>query len=188
MAELLLIDGVKLEKGIRLPDVKAYAGDVVWVETENALYTDIFVGLLLGLIHPKKGRFKFITSDVSYCDVSEWTPGLKKALSLCKAYSYSLSNFKRLLSGANADYVLDMDVKDMAKSTKVLVSWAISLSTPSLNIILNDPFYGLDKKASAFLSTEIEGVAKDGSLVIILSPDRPAVFSQQVRFTMGGKK
>ncbi len=196
MAELLFIEGAKLENGATLPSVKAYAGDILWVETENDLYSDVFVSLLLGLSKPKKGVFKFFNSNVSYCDVSEWLPQIKKVSSLCRAYAYSkgnhisacVNNVRKLLGGANAGYAFDMDIQKMAKSTRVMMSWAITMSVPALNIILNNPYYGMDKNASLFVSSEIEGAAKDGSLVIIVSHEKPPVFSKQISFTTGKNK
>ena len=196
MAALLFIEGAELENGITLPSIKAYAGDVLWVETENNLYSDVFVSLLLGISKPKKGIFKFFNTNVSYCDISEWLPQIKKVSSLCRSYAYSkgsqisacVNNVKSLLSGANAGYAFDMDMQNMAKSTRVMVSWALTMSVPALNIILNDPYYGMDKNTSLFVSSKIDDVAKDGSLVVIVSHEKPVAFSKHISFTMGKNK
>lgn len=190
MAELLLTKDLVIEGKYEIPNMNAYAGDVVWVETENNFYSEIFISSLLGLLRPSRGELKFFSSDVSYCDITEWLPNIKDASSLCRLYSYSrgvqmsasISEFKRILSQSNAEHVLNMHLKDMVRSTRSLLSWAISLSVPALNVILNDPYYGLDKEASLCLSNEIENCAKDGSLVIIVSQEKPSVFNKQVSF------
>ena len=196
MAELLLIKDVVLDNKVKLPNVKAFAGDVLWVETENSLYADVFISLLLGLLKPKKGTIKFFNSNSSYCDITEWVPQVKDPLSLVRTYSYakglqissSTNNLKRILDGVNLGYLSEMEIKEMAKSSKALVSWAVSLSVPALNIILNDPYYGLDKNSCKFLAKEIDEVAKDGSLVIIMSQEQPMIFTQHISFMAGKNK
>jgi len=190
LAELLLTSGLTVEGKYKFPDINAYAGDVLWVETENALYSEVFISTLFGLLKPSKGDLKFFASDVSYCNVADWAPQVKDAVSLCRLYAYSrgtqmsssVNELKRILSAANAEHILNMDLKDMVKSTRSMLSWAISLSVPALNIILNDPYYGLDKEASVCLSRELDNCAKDGSLMIITSQDKPAVFNRQAVF------
>jgi len=195
LTELLKIDGVELYSGIKLPNTKLYAGDIAWVETENPLFCDVFVGLLFGLVEKKKGNIKFFRSRTSCLDIANWAPHVENAVSLCSLYSYSrgvkistsINELKKILSEVNASYVLNMNLREMTKPTKTLLSWAITLAVPDLNIILNDPYYGADDKTCAVLSSILDDQAKDGSLVLITSTDKPRMFNEHLKFLRGNR-
>ncbi len=196
MTELLKIDGVELcSAGIKIPNSMLYAGDIVWVETENPLFCDVFIGILFGLVEKKRGKIKFFRSRTSYFDIASWTPYVQDAVSLCSLYSYSkgvkistsINELKKILNEVNASYVLNMNLREMTKPTKTLLSWAITLSVPDLNIVLNDPYYGADEKTSSVLSSRLDDQAKDGSLILIVSTDKPRMFSEHLKFLRGCK-
>jgi len=196
-AELICTQDVELIGGIKISDVSASAGDVLWAETSSPLYSDVVVSMLLGLMKPVKGKY-FLASGrvtnrkqrklISFFDAS-WDVGVKDAESFVKmiALNYDQqmsavsSEFKRIIKGLGAEYALKVQFEDLKPATKSIVSTAATLALPFPIVLLREPFYGLEKYATDFLKSELLKLSKDGSLIVIFSESTPALYTKQVQ-------
>ncbi|MEI6092380.1 MAG: hypothetical protein WCQ47_01705 [bacterium] len=183
--KLLILEGVQIHDDIRIPDVSLSSGEVVLVQTQNDLEADVFISFLFGLFPLKTGKAWFSGASlaeykhglISYVDLSRWHPKIDnlehfiKTMAYAKGLqvSYVLNDFKRILEGAGASYALDLSFDEMKPATKKVVSTCITLSMPQLLMVLLDPFFGLDKDNSLFISEQIKKIATDGSAFIILA-------------------
>ena len=196
-AELNFIDGVELVGGIKISNVSALGGDVLWAETASPLYSDVVISMLLGLMKPLKGNYLLASGQVtnkkqkqliSYFDAT-WDVGVRDAESFAKmiALNYDQqmsavsSEFKRIIKGLGAEYALKVKFEDLKPATKSIVSTAATLALPLPVVLLKEPYYGLEKHAAEFLSSELLKLSKDGSLIIVFAESTPAVYTKQVQ-------
>lgn len=193
--DVLLMESVELAGGIKLSDVSAVAGDILWAETASPLYSDVVISMLLGLIGPDKGRYRLAGTRpsnrkqkklISYFSAS-WGVGVKDAetfvkmiaLNYDKKISPVSSEFKRIMKGLGAEYALKVKFDELKPATKSIVSVAATLSLPFLIILLKEPYYGLEKQAADLLTSEILRLSKDGSLVVVFSGAPPPGYTKQ---------
>ena len=164
--DILLMEGIELSGGIKLSDVSAMAGDILWTEAVSPLYSDVVISMLLGLIKPVKGKYRLAGSRpsnrkqkelISFFSAS-WDVGVKDSESFVKmiALNYDQkistvsSEFKRMMKGLGAEYALKLGFEELRPATRSIVSVAATLSLPLLAIFLKEPYYGLEKNASDF--------------------------------------
>ncbi len=191
------MEGIELSGGIKLSDVSAMAGDILWTEAVSPLYSDVVISMLLGLIKPVKGKYRLAGSRpsnrkqkelISFFSAS-WDVGVKDSESFVKmiALNYDQkistvsSEFKRMMKGLGAEYALKLGFEELRPATRSIVSVAATLSLPLLAIFLKEPYYGLEKNASDFLTSEILRLSKDGSLVVVFSESPPPGYTKQCR-------
>ena len=194
-ADVIRTEGVVLDGGIRISDISATAGDVLWAEVASSLYTDVFISLCLGLLKPIKGKYRLaggrVTNSkqkniISFFDAS-WNAGVKDADTFVKMIALSYgeqistvsSEFKRILIGLGAEYALKLDFNELKPATRSIVSTAATLSMPLLVVMLKEPYYGLEKQGSDFLNNEIARISKDGSLVMVFAGSTPAFYTKR---------
>jgi len=197
IAELIFTEGVELTGGIKISNVSASAGEVLWAETASPLYSDVVISMLIGLMKPVKGKYLLAAGRVtnrkqreliSYFDAT-WNVGVKDVESFAKmiALNYDRhlsavsSEFKRLMNGLGAEYALRVKFEELKPATKSIVSTAATLSLPFPIVLLKEPYYGLEKHAAEFLTSELLKLSKDGSLIIIFSEAPPALYTKQVQ-------
>ncbi len=196
-AELIYMEDVVLIGGIRVSNFSASAGDVLWAETASPLYSDVVISMLLGLMRPVKGHYFLAAGKatnrkqrklISYFDAS-WDVGVKDAESFVKmiALNYDQqmsavsSEFKRIIKGLGAEYALKVNFEELKPATKSIVSTAATLALPFPIVLLKEPFYGLEKNAADFLTSELSRLSKDGALVVIFAESTPALYTKQVQ-------
>jgi ABC-type Mn2+/Zn2+ transport system ATPase subunit len=196
-SNLLFMEGVELIGGIKLSDISAVAGDIIWTETTSQLYSSVVISMYLGLIDPVKGKYMLAGGKptngkqknlISFFDTT-WDIGVKDAETFVKmiALNYHAqmstvsSEFKRIIKGLGAEYAMKIEFEELKPSTKSIVSTATTLALPFPVILLRDPYYGLEKNSADFLAAEISRLSKDGSLILIFSEAAPPVYTKQVQ-------
>jgi len=197
---LLTIKDVVIDKGLKLPDITLSSGDIMWLQTDNNLQSDLFISVMLGFFDIKNGKATLAgneisknTKIISYTDLSRWSPKTETVETFIKLLAHAagfqissaVNEFKRILEGMGAAYALNLNFDEMSSNTKLMVSTAITLSMPRLVVMLLEPFTGLDKEGVAFINNEIKKTALDGSSFIILSDSEPSVHSQHVKMRFG---
>ena len=107
-AELIFTENVELVGGIKISNISASAGDVLWAATASPLYSDVVISMLLGLMRPVKGKYLLASGRVtnrkqrkliSYFDAS-WNVGVKDAESFVKMIAL---NYDQQMSAVSSD-------------------------------------------------------------------------------------
>jgi len=91
------------------------------------------------------------------------------------------SEFKRIINGLGAEYALRVRFEELKPATRSIVSTAATLALPFPIVLLKEPYYGLEKHAADFLTSELAKLSKEGALVIMFAESTPALYTKQVQ-------
>ncbi|MFH1223229.1 MAG: hypothetical protein V1647_02670 [Pseudomonadota bacterium] len=196
---LLVANNVLLQGGVKIPNLSVLPGDILWLECENNLHSDIFVSFMLGLLKIRSGTATLSGNNItlpgnhkviSYFNITahKYMDDVEKMVKLFAhsgglEFSSAASEFKRILNGIGAGYALSVKSEEIAPATKKIIQTAMSVAMPSLLLLLDEPFTGLDTDGILFLKTELQNLVKDGTAVIIMSELEPPLNSKKLKFS-----